>query len=196
MGLVSWSGALLTQCVVSYCLGTHHGLHWCRVVLVHDACWLVDWLDGPRAVVTSPTSIRGWLSDALWIVHSHGVLYPMMDLYYTHYVYLSCSMTPPTPVVVILSSWYYGHWMFMFIYDTIPTSSCIWIMIPTIVEVTDRLMWPLVTMYKYCSSQWTPRLSSLVFFNPIVLPIPTHTPTHAPPHWHELKLKHLEQQLT
>ena len=57
----------------------------------------------------------------------------------------------------------------MFIYNTI-TSSCIQIMIPTIVEVTDGLMWPLVMMYCISSSHWTPRLSGLVFFNLIVLP--------------------------
>ena len=57
-------------------------------------------------------------------------------------------MTPPTPVVVILGSRYYGHWTFMFIYSTIPTSSFIGITVSMIVEVTYGPMWSLVTMYK------------------------------------------------
>ena len=84
----------------------------------------------------------------LSVVHLHGTLYPMTDLYYAPYAYLSHSMTPPTPVVVMLGSWYYGHWTFLFTYTTIPTSSCIGIAVHMVVEVTDGSMWPLATMYK------------------------------------------------
>ena len=139
---------LLTCCIVLYCLATCHSLHWCRAVLVCDACWLVDWLDGCCALVMSSTSDGGWLSDALSIVHSYSILYPMMDLYYTHYVHLSCSTTPPTPVAMILGSRYYDRWTFMLSYNTIPTSSSIQITILMKVEVTYGLMWPLVMMYK------------------------------------------------
>ena len=147
MGLVSQSGAFsLTWCVVLYlsCCSPRPSLMqdctsmWC---LLTD--WPTDWMDGHGFSLW-----WRWLIDALSLVCLHGTMYPMTDLYYTHYNWLLYSMTPPYLIATVLGLQYYSHWTFMISYNTIPTSSCIGITIPMIVEVTYGPIWSLATMYK------------------------------------------------
>ena len=43
---------------------------------------------------------------------------------------------------------YLSYWMLLLPYHTSPTSCSAWITVPLLVDVTYRLMWPLVMMYK------------------------------------------------
>ena len=107
----SWGPCLLILCchIMSRRLPWPSLMH--GVVLVHCLLLLTDWLD---VCVLCHDHRSSLLEDdslmCLVIVCLHGTSYPMTDLYYYLYDWLSSSTTTPPLVATVLGSWHYSYW--------------------------------------------------------------------------------------
>ena len=112
-GLASWSYDLCL--LVLHChVMSHHSPRpslMYGVVLVRCLLLLTDWLDVCVLCHDHGSSLSE--DDSLMrlvTVCLHGTLYPMTDLYYYFYDWLSSSAMTPLLVVTVLGSRYYSYW--------------------------------------------------------------------------------------
>ena len=127
-----------SSCCLPLCHATRHSLHLMYgVVLVHCLLLWIDWLNvrvlchGHESPLLESDSLT-----CLVMVRLHGTLYPMTDLYYTCYDWLSSATAPPFPAATVLGSRFFSYWTISFMFDTTPTTYGTWVTVLQIVDIT------------------------------------------------------------